>query len=404
MTAKKSTNPWAEDVAKLKEVLEERQRAQLEESMKRMGDMNEYIAGLEKRVFASMGIPAEFMKDCKVTSHIHDSVTVEVPKKVAAAMKPNANGDIHSLEFAAKHFLGSKAKGSVPMKNVHVDKKLLWGLLYGSNLGVSMGASVAAAQAQVNQWGRKRVFPQLQGTKSGRFSSHQPNPVQHPSFIRGRRRHEQFLKSIVVTSGLPQNRGTYKVVKVIDECQVYVEPVGTGIMCQPVLQTEVLGYAGYEPACVECQHGIHCLRGKHPNVCSHCRATVPQHVAGQHSFDGRIEAEYCRLQIAEERVSSSCPLFKYSLMVCAHCREQRPYVTRVRIPDRQNLRRARFKVVKIRRVPTPQKTFREHLLQHCKGRGDLHQRQQARHNRKAHGKTNQQQAQRRPGRRAKKRR
>jgi len=402
MSDQKKTNPWAEDVEKLTEVL---QTYEAEEREKKMRALTDHLEEMEKRIIAGLGIPKEFLNDVHVTAHVHDSIEVSVPKatapQIAAAI--NQNRDIHSLEFAAKHFLGGKAQGSIPVKNVHVDKKMLYGLLYGSNPGVSMGASVAAAQAQVNQWGRKRVFP---STASGRFSSRQPNPVQHPSFIRSKRRENAFLNGVVVhtTSGAPQNRGTYKVIKVIDECQVFVEPIGTGIMCQPVLQTEVLSLAGYEPACAECQHGLHCLRGKHPNVCSHCRATVPQHVAGQHSYDGRIEVEYCRLQIAEERVSASCPLFKYSLMVCAHCREPRAYVTRVRIPDRQNLRRARFKVVKIRRVPAPQKTFREHLLQHCKGRGDLHQRQQARHNRKAHGKTNQQQAQRRLSRRAKKRR
>lgn len=397
MSDQKKTNPWAEDVEKLTEVLETYEASGRDKKMRALSD---HLEQMERRIIAGLGIPKEFFNDVKVTAHVHDSIEVSVPassaKQIAAAI--NRNGDVLPV--------GGRAQGSVPMKNVHVDKKMLWGLLYGSNPGASMGASVAAAQAQVNQWGRKRVFPSLAGVQGRRFSSAQPNPVQHPSFIRSKRRENAFLNGVVVhtTGGAPQNRGTYKVVKVIDEAQVYIEPIGTGIMCQPVLQTEVLGYAGYEPACAECQHGLHCLRGKHPNVCSHCRATVPQHIAGQHSYDGRIEAEYCRLQIAEERVSSSCPLFKYSLMVCAHCREQHPYVTRVRIPDRQNLRRARFKVVKIRRVPAPQKTFREHLLQHCKGLGDLHQRQQARHNRKAHGKTNQQQKERRPSRRSKKRR
>lgn len=322
------TGSFTEDVKILKERLKELQLAKAE---KRAVDLNTHLLTLKERMFASLGIPKEFLKDVKISSHMHDSVKLSVPAatapQIAAAINQNVD-KVHTLQHAARHYVGGKAKGSISLQNLAIiDKKLLWGMLYGANLGVSMGTPVSDVHAQVG-------------------------------------------------------KGTYKVIGVINECQVYLEPVGDGIMCQPVLRPEVLGIAGYEPACAECAYGMHCLRNRHPNVCSHCRATVSQHLVegiGYVQYKKDTESEYCRLQQEDERISSACPLFKASVMVCTHCREPRPYVTRICVP----IGKRRYKKTRVRSTPKPQRTFREHLLQHqSKERGNLHQRQQARHARK----------------------
>lgn len=223
--------------------------------------------------------------------------------------------------------------------------------------GQGISTAIAAGlQAQRNAWGRY--------LRSGRF----PNVGMEGLIVR---------PQVNVINGSHANQGIYCVA--VDEAADLSLRDYAANLYEKML-------AGHTTACSSCRYGMNCLRNKLPRVCQHCRATFTGHEVYLTGQDPRTvmqhEPAICRIQPEEFRVSSSCPLFRNSLVRCTDCRllghREHPVTIRVLTEGaryRKKLKR-QFTVRKIK--PTPA-SFHAYLRQHQgKSRGSLHTRAQAR--------------------------
>lgn len=405
-------SPWHQDVAALKKVLEDHKNR---ENTKLKKSLTEAYMGLDlglkefeqwkNTIIKGLGVPAEFLSGPHYPAGLNqngDIFPVKGASSVTGRFSSHENHPVNTLIQAASSDIAQASKRRA-LKNA------LHGSLYGAGPFQVTGAGfspedIGKIKTQVGSWGKDEF---MLGTPVKPLKGTFGSKVRNTKKRRNRKKKRQpGGSSVPVRGGISmhvhdaasaQNLGQWNITGVdgvLDKQWSFISMVEhgdrnlhRGIMCQPVLLTEVFGLAGYSPACGRCPYGLHCLRQKLPNVCAHCRATVPQHFLDHGSVDRRIEKEYVRLQRAEERVSTACPLFEHSLTVCELCVERiegrHPQVTRLRIPDKQNLTTARYKNIRLRYAVSDSETFAQHVAkkQSKKGgkKGDLHERQRTRY-------------------------
>lgn len=401
-------SPWHQDVAALKQVLEDyentRLKKQLDDACNRFGC--EEFEHWRQTLYKGLGVPAEFLSGPHYPAGLNQNGDIFPVKGASSVTGRFSSHENHPVNILIQTELQAASSDIAQASKRRALKNALHGSLYGAGLFQVTGAGfspedIGKVKEQVGSWGKDEF---MLGTPVKPLKGTFGSKVRNTKKRRNRKKKRQpGGSSVPVRGGVSmsvhdaasaQNLGHWTVDGVLDEQWTFVPTIPhdsrnlhRSIMCQPVLLTEVFGLAGYSPACGSCPYGLHCLRQRNPNVCAHCRATVPQHFLDHGSVDRRIEKEYVRLQRAEERVSSACPLFERSITVCEPCAERiegrHPQVTRLRIPDRQNLTAARYKNIRLRYAVSDPETFAQHVAkkQSKKGgkKGDLHERQRTRY-------------------------
>lgn len=291
---------------------------------------------------------------------------------------------------------------------------------------------------RVNRYRQEKapiLFPPLDMTKTGRFQSRVPNPVNIPvlpakpmKVVSGRMMGKAQLSKVVVNR---QNlkRALYG--------SLYSAPASaiathSDVVVLPPSDSNI--HLGYEEVCLSgCSQQLRCAGGQDlPVICRHCRSPG--------SFFRRVfpwiriwasthfeltfrEEETLKLLLCdtEDAVPAACPLFHHSAVLCPRCgdRTESNPVRAIREqvscwPRKRRQRNGRYlyrhnNLYLYGEPDGPTHTFKEWAVRCAgKGRGSLHDRQRQRHalrtERKKLGKDEkQQQAHRRSSRRSRKR-
>jgi hypothetical protein len=239
-------------------------------------------------------------------------------------------------------------------------KKMLYGLLYGQLYGASPLPAAMASAIAAGTPKRKTASPSMgakatgllntyhpAGTRSGRFSS-KPNVSNLPK--KQQQRQRQAANWQVQTTG-----GDTLWVSMDDLKRPMPWEYG----------------AGTHYVCGRCPWAItHCLRGKYPFVCGHCR-----YVQVNADDNGDMFPE-------TQRVTAACPIFQNNECKCAHCRDtKKAFVVAVYVKDQKAPTGRRLH----KRLSKRRYTEAGGIMQFARGgktRGDLHSKAGQRWNRK----------------------
>lgn len=92
------------------------------------------------------------------------------------------------------------------------------------------------------------------------------------------------------------------------------------------IKNQISKRVGHDYVCLHCRYSLLCSIKRYPRICCHCRTVLLYYFVPYLPISLRdrlhVEKEYCYYQPEKLRVSSTCPLFRESLIVCVLCREK----------------------------------------------------------------------------------